>query len=285
MKLCTRWLAAWLLALMLCSGLLQADPEADDEKRAQALLERAVRHYQQEGERSFAAFSRLGRFAEDDLYVFVVDRNGIMLASGGPSRQLIGRDVSQLLNERLRADFQAVLKQPAADNVQQGEYRWTNWRLGRVERKKAFYRVFDQHILGVGYYIPRSDPAEAKNMLQRVTAALADDAEQTISQINHLDTQFYHDDIYPVIIDSETRRFVAHGYSRGLVGSRFDNVEDHAGQPLGAPIMKLMQGRDTGEFVYRWRNPATQQIENKTALIQRVNRYLVLVGWYQAAVE
>lgn len=285
MRLCTRWLAAWLVVCMLCSGLLQAEPAQNDELRARVLLERAVSHYQQEGEHAFAAFSRLGQFAEDDLYVFVVDRDGTMLASGGPSRQLIGRDVSLFLNDQLRAIFQAVLKQPAADDIQMGEYRWVNWRLGREERKKAFYRVFEQHILGVGYYIPRSDPAEAHNMLQRVTAAMAEDAERTIRQINQLDAQFYQDDIYPVIIDSETRRFVAHGYSRGLVGSRFDTLEDHTGQPLGAPVMALMQDSDTGEFVYHWRNPATQQVENKTALIRRVNRYLVLVGWYQGADE
>lgn len=280
-----RGLAASLLMGMLFHSLLQAEALSDNERVARELLERASSYYLQEGERAFAAFSRQGQFTEDDLYVFVVDRDGIMLASGGPSRQLIGRNVSPLLDDQLRAGYQAILAQPAANDIQVGEYRWINWRLGRVERKKAFYRVFEQHILGVGYYIPRSDPAEAHNMLQRVVAALADDAEQVIGQINNLDSQFYRDDIYPVVIDSKTQRFVAHGYNHGLVGSRFDTVEDHAGQPLGAPLMAQMKGRDTGEFAYRWRNPATQQVENKTALIQRVGSYLVLVGWYNGAAE
>ncbi len=284
MRLWIKGLVASLLACLLLPGLLLA-AEQDDEQRARALLERAATHYQQEGERAFAAFSRLGQFTEDDLYVFVVDRDGIMLASGGPSRQLIGRDISPLLDDQLRTGFQAILEHPVSGDILEGEYRWINWRQGRVERKKAFYRVFDQAILAVGYYIPRSDPAEARNMLERVAAALADDPEQTIEQINRLDSQFYQDDTYPVIIDSDTHLFVAHGYNRGLVGSRFDNVEDHAGQPLGAPIIERMQGRDTGEFDYRWRNPATQQVEDKTALIRRVDRYLVLVGWYSATAE
>ena len=275
-----RGLAACLLLCMLFHSLLQAESLPADEQQARALLERASQYYLQEGERSFAAFSRQGQFTEDDLYVFVVDRDGIMLASGGPSRQLIGRDVSPLLDDQLRAVYQSVLAQPAANEIQVGEYRWINWRQGRVERKKAFYRVFDQHILGVGYYQPRADSAEAHNMLQRVVAALTDDAKQTIGQINNLDSQFYRDDIYPFVIDSDSRRFVAHGNNHGLVGSRFDTLEDHAGQPLGAPLLAQMKGRDTGEFAYRWRNPVTQKVENKTALIQRVGRYLVLVGWY-----
>lgn len=280
MQLWKRGMAACLLLCMLLHSLVQAESLSDDERLARELLERASSYYLQEGERAFAAFSRQGQFTEDDLYVFVVDRDGIMLASGGPSRQLIGRDVSPLLDDQLRAGYQAVLAQPATNEIQVGEYRWVNWRQGRVERKKAFYHVFAQHILGVGYYLPRSEPAEAHNMLQRVVAALTDDAAQAINQINNLDAQFYQDDIYAVVIDSVSRRFIAHGYNQGLVGSRFDTVEDHAGQPLGAPLLAQMQGHDTGEFAYRWRNPATQQVENKTALIQRVGRYLVFVGWY-----
>lgn len=280
-----KWLAGGLLLSALFCGALSAATSKSDEERARALLERAVAYYQEQGERAFAAFSRVGQFSENDLYVFVVDRNGTMLASGGPSRKLIGRDVSPLLDDQLRQGFQAVLAQPVTGSIQEGEYRWVNWRLGRVERKKAFYQIFDQHILAVGYYIPRSGPAEAQNMLERVTAALSDDSEQTIQQINQLDAQFYQDDTYPVIIDSETKRFVAHGYNRGLVGTRFDTVDDHAGEPLGGPLLEQMLNRDTGEFRYHWRNPATQQVENKTALIQRVGRYLILVGWYSKAAE
>ena len=280
-----KWLAGGLLLSALFCGALSAATSKSDEERARALLERAVAYYQEQGERAFAAFSRVGQFSENDLYVFVVDRNGTMLASGGPSRKLIGRDVSPLLDDQLRQGFQAVLAQPVTGSIQEGEYRWVNWRLGRVERKKAFYQIFDQHILAVGYYIPRSGPAEAQNMLERVTAALSDDSEQTIQQINQLDAQFYQDDTYPVIIDSETKRFVAHGYNRGLVGTRFDTVDDHAGEPLGGPLLEQMLNRDTGEFRYHWRNPATQQVEKKTALIQRVGRYLILVGWYSEAAE
>lgn len=280
-----RWLAGSALLCALFCGVLVAATTASDEERAWALLERAVAYYQQEGERAFAAFSRVGPFSEDDLYVFVVDRQGTMLASGGPSRKLIGRDISPLLDDQLQLGFEAVLAQPVTGQIQEGEYRWINWRQGRVERKKAFYQILDEHILAVGYYIPRSDPADAQNMLERVADALKDNAEQTIEQINQLDSQFYQDDTYPVVIDSETRRFVAHGYNRGLVGSRFDNVDDHAGEPLGAPLLEQMQGRDSGRFSYQWRNPATQQVEHKTALIQRVGRYVVLVGWYGELAE
>nr|MBF0683041.1 hypothetical protein [Pseudomonas sp.] len=84
-----KWLAGGLLLSALFCGALSAATSKSDEERARALLERAVAYYQEQGERAFAAFSRVGQFSENDLYVFVVDRNGTMLASGGPSRKLI----------------------------------------------------------------------------------------------------------------------------------------------------------------------------------------------------
>src|SRR5690554_177605 len=123
-----RWLAGSALLCALFCGVLVAATTASDEERAQALLERAVAYYQQEGERAFAAFNRVGPFSEDDLYVFVVDRQGTMLASGGPSRKLIGRDISPLLDDQLQLGFEAVLAQPVTGQIQEGEYRWINWR-------------------------------------------------------------------------------------------------------------------------------------------------------------
>src|SRR5690554_8235040 len=88
-----------------------------------------------------------------------------MLASGGPSRKLIGRDISPLLDDQLQLGFEAVLAQPVTGQIQEGEYRWINWRQGQDERKKAYYQILDEHIHAAGYHIPRSDPADAHNLL------------------------------------------------------------------------------------------------------------------------
>ncbi len=267
--------------ITLCYSLLSvADDYAEQERRAKSLLERAVQHYHHEGERSFAAFSRLGPFTEDDLYVFAVSRDGVMVASGGPSRVLIGRNITSLLDDQWREGFQTILQAPSDRGVQAGEYRWINWQQGRVERKKAFYQPVNGHILAVGYYLPRADRDAAINMLDRVENALIEEPETTISLINRLDSQYYQDDIYPFVVDDKTHRFLAHGYNPGLVGTRFDTLNDHAGKPLGAQVIDLMAQRDDTEFRYKWRNPATRKIEPKTVAVRRIGPYLVLVGWY-----
>lgn len=267
-----------LLSMLLCSQLIAA--EGEQEQRANALLERAAEFLKAEGERSFAVFSRQGDFTESDLYVFVIDRSGVMVASGGPSRVLIGRNIASLLDDHLQETFQQVLAVEEADGVQVSEYRWLNWQQGKEERKKAFYRVVNDYIVAVGYYLPRTGKQGALAMLDRVVEALTTNQKTTIARINDLDSAFYQDDLYPFVVDGDTRRFVAHGYNPGLIGTRFDTLRDHAGNPLGDPVLALMTGKDEAEFSYQWRNPVTQQVESKTIAIRRLGNLLACVGWY-----
>ena len=51
---------------------------------AAQLLHKAIAAYREEGNAAFARFSRQGEFIDGDQYVYVVDENGYMLASGGP---------------------------------------------------------------------------------------------------------------------------------------------------------------------------------------------------------
>src|SRR5471032_3227677 len=155
---------AWL-GVMLFVGLAQvnaATAQKDDSKAAIALLEKALAYYHDNGDKAFAAFSRQGEFVDKDRYVFVVDTKGVMLASGGPSSALIGRDVSQTLPPDLQKAFKDALNVPEGNGIQQAEYHWQNWADGKVERKHVFYQRIGQRILGVGYYLPRSSAQQAQ---------------------------------------------------------------------------------------------------------------------------
>jgi hypothetical protein len=145
---------AWLAA-MLALGLNHAQAATpDDGQAARALLERALAYYDDYGDYAFAAFSRQGEFVDKDRYVFVVDTQGVMLASGGPSSALIGRDVSEVLGPDLRKAFKDALKTPQASGIQQAEYRWKNPVTGKVENKHAYLKKAGHLLVAVGYYSP-----------------------------------------------------------------------------------------------------------------------------------
>ncbi|EJM67685.1 cache domain-containing protein [Pseudomonas sp. GM55] len=266
---------------LLCLSQVQAaGTEKDDSKAAIALLEKALAYYHQNGDKAFAAFSRQGEFVDKDRYVFVLDTKGVMLASGGPSSALIGRDVSEVLGPDLQKAFKDALKVPEGNGIQQAEYRWQNWNDGKVERKHVYYQRIGQRILAVGYYLPRASAEQAMALLNKAATDLAKDEKGTLTAINSLKGGYLQDDLYVFVVDLDTQRYVAHGTNLRLVNTDFSKIADPEGKPVGEPILALMAGQDYGEYEYRWKNPVTGKVENKHAYLKKVGHFLVVVGYY-----
>ncbi|MCQ4261098.1 cache domain-containing protein [Stutzerimonas stutzeri] len=271
--------SVWTAVLLL---LLQGTAYADQEQRARDLLQRAVEHYRAQGDTAFAAFSRQGDFINGEHYVFVVDTSGTMLASGGTSANLIGRDVTESLAPEVRSGFRQALA-GAEGEVLSAEYRWMNARDGKVERKRVFFERVGDRVLAVGMYLPRATPEQAKALLDRAVDAIEHEPLASIQAINSLSPRFNEDDLYLFVIDLRSGRYVAHGYNRRLLGIEFATIKDPDGKPVGAPILEMMQNRTEGGYSYRWRNPVTGKVENKYALLRKSGYLLIATGYYQNA--
>ena len=269
----------WLL-LLCCSQVHAATVEEADAQAAKALLEKALAYYQTQGDKAFAAFSRQGEFIDQDRYVFVVDTQGVLLASGGPSSALIGREVSEVLGPDLRQSFKDALKVPESQGIQQADYRWQNWNDGKVEHKHVFYQRIGERILAVGYYLPRATPEQARALRNKAVDALVKDEAGTLKAINSLQGGFLQDDLYVFVVDLNTGRYVAHGTNLRLINTDFSKIKDPDGKPVGEPILKLMAEQDQGEYKYRWKNPVTGKVENKHAYLRKSGHFMVAVGYY-----
>ncbi len=285
MKLLTPALLAAAALLSLLSTASMADspvaPGYEEEAaRATALLNKAVALYKEEGKTAFAKFSRQGEFTDGDLYVYVLDRDGRMLAAGGPSAALIGRDVSPLLDDELKEHLAEALKQPDSDKIYSDEYRWMNWRDGKVEPKRVYYQLYDDKSFAVGYFVQRSSPEAAKKLLDDAAAKVQENPQQAIQRINQLDPEFNRDDLYVFVADLTSQTMVAHGYNRRLIGIHFPDMKNPAGIQVG---QKLIDAANAGEsaVTYEWPNPVTGHLEEKETLIRKVGNYLVAVGYYQ----
>ncbi len=268
----------WLL--LLCFSQVHAATQAEDARAAKALLEKALAYYQSNGDKAFAAFSRQGEFVDHDRYVFVVDTQGVLLASGGPSSVLIGRDVSEQLGPDLQASFKQALAVPEGQGIQQADYRWQNWNDGKVEKKHVFYQRVGARILAVGYYLPRATPEQARALRDKTVKALVKDEAATLKAINSLQGGFLQDDLYVFVVDLNTGRYVAHGTNLRLVNTDFGKIKDPDGKPVGEPILKIMAEQDQGKYTYRWKNPVTDKVENKHAYLRKVGHFMVAVGYY-----
>ncbi|MCY1293665.1 Single Cache domain 2 [compost metagenome] len=276
-----------LLGALLLGGQVSAQDEpvddggyADEAARAKALLAKAVDAYRQQGDKALAAFSRLGEFTDGELYVWVTDTQGVMLASGGPSVRLIGRDISNVLDADLKAGFEQALAEPEGP-VREQQYRWMNWQDGKVELKHAYYQRVGDRVLAVGYYRPRATPTQAKDLLDKAAKAVQSDPPATIKAVNELDKAYYQDDLYVFIVDLQTHRYVAHGYNLRLIGTDFAKVKDSTGALIGQQMLDKVAQQGEGQVSYQWRNPVTGRDELKTTTVRKVGQYLVAVGYYR----
>lgn len=269
-----------LFLIQALSQVGHAQDVTDDAGLAKRLLGKAVEYYRVQGDAAFAAFSRQGEFIDGERYVFVVDTKGVMLASGGTSAVLIGRNVSKALEPELQKAFSNALNTPEG-SIEKAEYRWMNALDGKVELKQVYYQRVGDRILAVGHYLPRANEKQASNLLDHTVAAFEKDPGSTIAAINDLSPDFRQDDLYLFIVDLGNHRYVAHGYNPRLIGVDFATIKDPDGRAVGLPIMDMMAKQTRGNYDYRWKNPVTSKIEEKHALVRKTGKYLVAVGYYQ----
>lgn len=278
-----------LFLLFLSPALYAAEKSAasanesgviNDAKRAQALLDRAVERYKEKKERALAEFSRGGEFISEDLYVYVIGTNGFMLASGGSSSALVGRDVSGMRDASGKAFFREMIDTAQSKGSGQVEYRWLNRVDSKVEKKITYYQKVDDRIIAVGFYIPRANPEQAKMLLEQAVNAVKSDPPSAFKSFNDLHGKFVQDDLYVFVVDMKDGIFKAHGATSRLVNTDALGLKDPNGKSIIKEMIGIANSKGRGSLKYKWRNPVTEKIETKHTLLNKVNNYLVGVGYY-----
>jgi cytochrome c len=252
-------------------------------KQAAELLGRAVDYLQKNGpENSFGVFSdRKGAFVNDEYYVYVVGLDGIMYASGGASRSLVGFNVIDLSDAsgiKLIRDMLDLAKTSESGVI---EYHWLNSVDNRIEVKTTEFRKVGKYLVCVGYYIPRASLEEARAMLDRAVEFLKKSGGKTAyAAFNDPAGGFVIKDEYVFAIGLDDGKYRASGAAPYLTGTDVRELNDAAGKPIFREMIALAKQNGGGTIDYVWRNPATNAVENKHSLIQRVGDVLLGVGYY-----
>jgi cytochrome c len=122
-------------------------------EQAQALLIRAVNAMHSDHAKAVNAFNTLrGPYAEDDLYVFVVDLSNNHFLANGANPGLIGTDALSLRDPNGKAFAQDMITSAANYGRGEVDYAWPNPVSGNVESKHTYFRRVDNTLVGVGYY-------------------------------------------------------------------------------------------------------------------------------------
>jgi uncharacterized protein len=123
---------------------------------------------------------------------------------------------------------------------------------------------------------------EAKAMVRRVQEKFKrDGAEATFRAITQKSKAFHDRDLYPFVYDLAGVN-MAHGARSELVGKNLIDFKDQNGKFLIREMIELVNDAGDGWVNYRWANPTTNVIEDKSAYVKKMGKYFVGVGIYQA---
>lgn len=143
-------MAMILVALFVFGGVAYAKGTA---KEAQAMVEKAIAYFNANGKAAaFAAFDDpKGKFVKDDLYIYVVDMNGVIV-SHGANKKLIGQHFIDIKDADGKLFFREIINIAKTKGSGWVDYKWTNPVTKRVEPKSAFVKKNGDYIFCCGVY-------------------------------------------------------------------------------------------------------------------------------------
>ena len=105
--------------------------------------------------------------------------------------------------------------------------------------------------------------------------------EATFKAVIDQSTKEFHDrDLYPFIYDL-TGLNVAHGARPALVGKNLISLKDQDGKYLIREMIAIATTSGSGWIDYKWPNPITNKIEDKSSYVEKLGDYFVGVGVYR----
>jgi cytochrome c len=123
---------------------------------------------------------------------------------------------------------------------------------------------------------------EAISMVKRVQEKFKKDgAQETFKAVSDPSSKDFHDrDLYPFVYDLSGVN-VAHGSRPVLIGKNLIDLKDQDGVYLIQEMVKIAKGPGNGWVNYKWPNPLTNKIEDKTSYVEKMGDYFVGVGAYR----
>jgi cytochrome c len=123
---------------------------------------------------------------------------------------------------------------------------------------------------------------EAVAMVKRVQEKFKKDgADATFKAVSDKSIPELHDrDLYPFVYDMNGLN-VAHGARPALIGKNLIDLKDQDGKYLIREMVKIASGPGRGWIDYKWPNPISNKIEDKSSYVEKMGDYFVGVGIYK----
>jgi signal transduction histidine kinase len=131
------------------------------------------------------------------------------------------------------------------------------------------------------YAQEKGTASEAKALLSRAVAYYkANGKDKAFAQFNKTTGRFVHSDLYICVIDPDGN-VLSHGADAKLIGEPLINLEDATGKKFIKAIIDDTKVKNKGTMDYKWMNPQTKKIEQKSTFFERIGDVIIICGYYK----
>jgi cytochrome c len=124
-------------------------------------------------------------------------------------------------------------------------------------------------------------PEQAKAFSERASAYIKQVGEKmAFADFTRADGGFVEGELYVFCYDRKGTN-MAHGGNMSFVGRNLLHIKDPDGAEPNAMIVKMGFEQGRGWVDFKWPNPVTKRIENKSAYVIRTNDVACGVGYYK----
>jgi len=122
---------------------------------------------------------------------------------------------------------------------------------------------------------------EAKALLSRAVAYYkANGRDKAFAEFNKTTGRFVNSDLYIYAIDPEGK-ILSHGADAKLIGESLIDRKDAAGKKFIKAIIDDTKVNNKGIMDYKWMNPQTKKIEQKSTFFERIGDVIIICGYYK----
>ncbi len=122
---------------------------------------------------------------------------------------------------------------------------------------------------------------EAEALVKKAIAEIkASGKDKAFAEISNPKGKFVDRDLYIFVYDI-TGKCVAHGFNQKMIGKDLAEVKDSDGKFYVKERIEIAKTKGKGWQDYKYTNPLSKKIENKTAYIERIDDMIVGCGVYK----
>jgi signal transduction histidine kinase len=136
-------------------------------------------------------------------------------------------------------------------------------------------------VVGLAYAQDRGTAAEAKALLDKaVVFYKANGQDKAFAAFNDSKGQFASKDLYIFALDMNGK-ILSHGANAGLIGKDMMGTKDADGKLFMKEMVETTKTKGKGTVDYKWENPKTKVVEQKSSYVEKVDSVVLGCGYYK----